>query len=273
MYQPNEESSAAENQFQQYQCFIQGVCDSTGVTAVQLLQILRTVSDDEVVLPDGGAARQAHAIAQTSNRAEQTAQRAAIVTACHGLGMKPSIMADMAQRVVMMATIASFLDDRATFLPGRALPQTQPQPLEPGSSYMAAHWPEIHEWLTFPRGIGVWCAVLIAAFAAQPLPAVVVGVLFCGLMNALAIPLWEAGHEEGGRRRVHGDARWWWKSSRPLRMVVAHWGFRWLGVAVCLLAAWAGGTTFDGWWLPLALLLIYDVVRTLQTAENGPCAQ
>jgi hypothetical protein len=72
-------------------------------------------------------------------------------------------------------------------------------------------------------------------------------------------------------RAVYGDATWWWKSSRPLRLVVAHWGFRWLGVAVCLLAAWSRGVTFDGWWLPLALLLTYDVVRTLLTAENGPC--
>lgn len=146
----------------------------------------------------------------------------------------------------------------------------QYQKYEDGSSYMAAHWSEIHEWLTFPRGLGVWSAVLIATLAPHPLLAVVLGLVLCAALNALAIPLWEAGHEEGRQHSVYGAAKRWWRCSRPLRTVVAHWGWRWAGVAVCLLAAWAGGVSFDGWWLPLGLLLAYDVVRTLRTTENGP---
>jgi hypothetical protein len=152
----------------------------------------------------------------------------------------------------------------------RAAAKQQFEQIEDPNSYMAVHWGEIHEWLTFPRGLGVWSAVLIATFTMQPLLGTMVGLVVSVVMNALAIPLWEAGHEEGGLHAVHGDAKWWWRYSQPLRTVVAHWGFRWAGVTVCLLAAWANGARFDAWWLPLGLLLIYDVVRTLRTAENGP---
>jgi hypothetical protein len=152
----------------------------------------------------------------------------------------------------------------------RAAAKQQFEQIEDPRSYMAVHWQEIHEWLTFPRGLGVWSAVLIATFAMQPLLGTVVGLVVSAVMNALAIPLWEAGHEEGGLHAVHGDAKRWWRYSRPLRTVVAHWGFRWAGVTICLLVAWVNGARFDAWWLPLGLLLIYDVVRTLRTAENGP---
>jgi hypothetical protein len=53
-------------------------------------------------------------------------------------------------------------------------------------------------------------------------------------------------------------------------VIVAHWGWRWPGVALCLIVAKSGPVVFDGEWVPLGLLLGYDVMRTLATANKGP---
>ncbi len=53
-----------------------------------------------------------------------------------------------------------------------------------------------------------------------------------------------------------------------MRAVVAHWYFRWAGVLVCALLWRQAGVVFDYGWLPLGILIAYDIVRTLTTMDR-----
>jgi hypothetical protein len=151
----------------------------------QLLQTLRAMPGELLSFSDDELAAQVVRLAQMSGGAEQAATWATTAMLCRHNHMKPSALAELVQSVALMEVTDNFLNNQFDLVHAQAQRQTR----DVTNEYMAAHWPEVHEWLNFPRGFGVWSAVLIAVIAVQPLLAVFLVLLFWGLFMVLAFPL------------------------------------------------------------------------------------
>lgn len=246
------------------------LCSELHATPSQLLHVVRTIPDDVLVLSEPELEDRVRTVALVSGSEEATVKWGTMASFFRKMHIVPSKFTPVVEKMALLELTNSFVDNQYDLLYATAARKAQVQSTAATNAYMAYNWAEIREWLTFPRGLGVWSAVLIAVLSRNPMIAVLIGCVLWILMAGLATPLWKAGHEEGDLAAPYGEDKSWWRLARPFRMFVTHWLFRWSGVAAILLSGWSQGLQFNLWWLPLGALLLYDVVRTTMTANHQP---